>query len=240
MAIMNSIIKIPLCVIFFLSVFQLHAQDSLKISGSIDKKLDHQILVLDRVYPFRSTLPGYTSESIIKDGRFFFSLPAAGLEQYTIRFKDDSKQNNLANLMLQPKQTTIAFLDTSLTKYKIIGNDIDSIQRTSFNPLTDGKTYAPFEIINLVTGWVEKNPDSELNAYNIYNLLLNNKSDEEILRLFKSIPESNRKGTYYDELKYVSDSLFVGKTIPDFIQSDTSGVEIKLSEFRGKYVLVDF
>ena len=240
MAIMNSIIKIPLCVIFFLSVFQLHAQDSLKISGSIDKKLDHQILVLDRVYPFRSTLPGYTSESIIKDGRFFFSLPAAGLEQYTIRFKDDSKQNNLANLMLQPKQTTIAFLDTSLTKYKIIGNDIDSIQRTSFNPLTDGKTYAPFEITKLVTGWVEKNPDSELNAYNIYNLLLNNKSDEEILRLFKSIPESNRKGTYYDELKYVSDSLFVGKTIPDFIQSDTSGVEIKLSEFRGKYVLVDF
>jgi hypothetical protein len=38
---MNSIIKIPLCVILFLSVFQLHAQDSLNISGSIDKKLEN-------------------------------------------------------------------------------------------------------------------------------------------------------------------------------------------------------
>ena len=60
------------------------------------------------------------------------------------------------------------------------------------------------------------------------------------MRLFKLIPESNQKGTYFDELKYVSDSLFIGKTLPDFIQSDTSGVDIKLSKFRGKYVLVDF
>jgi peroxiredoxin len=32
----------------------------------------------------------------------------------------------------------------------------------------------------------------------------------------------------------------IGKTAPDFSQPDTSGKEVKLSDFRGKYVLVDF
>jgi len=32
----------------------------------------------------------------------------------------------------------------------------------------------------------------------------------------------------------------VGSLAPDFVQNDTSGVPVKLSSFRGKYVLVDF
>src|SRR5690606_6265675 len=34
--------------------------------------------------------------------------------------------------------------------------------------------------------------------------------------------------------------LAIGQVAPDFIQQDTSGRDVALSDFRGKYVLLDF
>ena len=49
--------------------------------------------------------------------------------------------------------------------------------------------------------------------------------------------ESGKKyAAQLEKLKAVA----LGKTAPDFAQADTNGIAVKLSSFRGKYVLVDF
>ena len=54
------------------------------------------------------------------------------------------------------------------------------------------------------------------------------------------LPISGRKNTWGQELEYFFDRLAVGKKPPNFIQPDTSGNEIILTNFVGKYVLLDF
>lgn len=61
-------------------------------------------------------------------------------------------------------------------------------------------------------------------------------------RLEKMTDEA--KSTYFGQaaLKLVEDAKFasVGTEAPDFFQQDQNGKDVKLSSFRGKYVLVDF
>jgi thiol-disulfide isomerase/thioredoxin len=236
---MNSskiIVLITLCLV----AVGLKAQDSLTISGKVDKRLDKKILVFQKIDTFRSAMPSYKSECIIQDGRFFFSLPAAGLDRYTIRFKGDTLIDVPNQFLLLPKHTEITFLDTLLRKHHVSGNDIDSVYRSSLIPIMDGRKYAPYEINKLVKEWVISHPESELKSYVLFNNLFNEIPDSNLIKLYSLIPESNRKGTYYDKLKFIADSLTVGQMLPDFVQTDTSGRKVKLSKFLGKYVLVDF
>jgi peroxiredoxin len=52
----------------------------------------------------------------------------------------------------------------------------------------------------------------------------------------KSSPEGKQMAEKLNRLK----ALTIGSTAPDFTQNDTSGLPVKLSSFRGKYVLIDF
>lgn len=52
----------------------------------------------------------------------------------------------------------------------------------------------------------------------------------------KSTPEGKR----WAEILRRSNTTALGKKAPDFVQTDTAANPIKLSSFRGKYVLVDF
>ncbi|WP_158799316.1 TlpA disulfide reductase family protein [Pedobacter sp. L105] len=227
-------------VISILSSFAVKAQDSLIIIGKIDKRLDEKIITMEKVYPFPNTLPTTKTECIIKDGKFFFSIPATALEQYHIRFKNDHSPNDFVSLLLLPKKTEIEFLDSSLVNYTLVGNNINGLYNNSILPITNRREFTQEEVNRALTTWVENHVDSPLNTYMMVTTLLNNVSDDEISRLFNLIPDANRKGTYFNELKFIKENLYVGKILPDFVQADTSGIPIKLSDFRGKYILVDF
>ena len=61
--------------------------------------------------------------------------------------------------------------------------------------------------------------------------------------LFNALPadvKSSSMGAYLS--KYLSESMknAVGTLLPDFTQTDTAGIPVSLSSFRGKYVLIDF
>ena len=90
-----------------------------------------------------------------------------------------------------------------------------------------------------VADWIRKRPDSPINTKVLYEQL-DFMPEDEVKELANTIPESLKTNTWANELKYRIDSLFVGSTAPDFAQKDAEGLDIKLSDLRGKYVLLDF
>lgn len=51
---------------------------------------------------------------------------------------------------------------------------------------------------------------------------------------------ASKAGVKYQDYLNVIKNVSVGHVAPDFAQADTNGKEVKLSSFRGKYVLLDF
>ncbi|MBK0379078.1 TlpA disulfide reductase family protein [Mucilaginibacter segetis] len=95
----------------------------------------------------------------------------------------------------------------------------------------------------LVLDWIKTHPNSYLNTYLLYNAYNQPQQavlEAEVKRVFYAMPANITHNVWGRELKYSMDSLFVGGKAPDFAQADTSGKIVKLSDFKGKYVLIDF
>lgn len=66
---------------------------------------------------------------------------------------------------------------------------------------------------------------------------------EEVETVFNKLDASVRNsadGVKYAERLQRVKAIQIGKIAPDFAQNDTSGIPVKLTSFRGKYVLIDF
>lgn len=95
----------------------------------------------------------------------------------------------------------------------------------------------------LVFDWIQIHSNSYLNTYLLYSVYNQPEqiiSDAEVKRVFSAMPVNITDNIWGRELKYRIDSLFVGSKAPDFAQADTNGKIVKLSDFKGKYVFVDF
>jgi peroxiredoxin len=88
--------------------------------------------------------------------------------------------------------------------------------------------------------WIDRHPLSYLNTFILFSQLSTRISEDIIKKKFSSMPPTITIGTWGDELKYRIDSLSIGGKAPDFAQSDTNGKVVRLSDFKGRYVLVDF
>lgn len=95
----------------------------------------------------------------------------------------------------------------------------------------------------ILTDYVKKHPFS---YFSIDALRAMAVSEEETIKtepLFNSLAESLRKssrGAEFAQLIYHARNLAIGKPAPVFSQNDTSGHAVSLSDYRGKYVLLDF
>lgn len=91
--------------------------------------------------------------------------------------------------------------------------------------------------------YVKKNPSSPIALYalNLYAGYYMNTSKVE--PLFNSLSEKNKNSAIGQAFKNkieTAKKLDIGQFAIDFTQNDTSGNPVKLSSFKGKYVLVDF
>jgi peroxiredoxin len=95
-----------------------------------------------------------------------------------------------------------------------------------------------------VTQFVLANKASDIATTILYNYKdLFNDSVLALQTLVNSIEGTAATNVYTNALKEELESkLFgtIGSVAPDFTQNDTSGVPVKLSDFKGKYVLLDF
>jgi len=88
--------------------------------------------------------------------------------------------------------------------------------------------------------WIAKHPKSSINALVLNNFLLDIIPNDQVTNVYNTLDSSVKNNSWGRDLNYKINHLFVGGIAPDFEQTDTSGKIIKLSNFNGKYVLVDF
>lgn len=115
----------------------------------------------------------------------------------------------------------------------------DSIKKTIENELVAlAKTRT-----SLVTKFIEENPDSYLSLWAIRDVAGAYLDGEEAPILYNRISpriKNTADGKEFASILNGVDRTRVGRVAPEFVQPDTAGKLIKLSDFKGKYVLVDF
>jgi len=91
--------------------------------------------------------------------------------------------------------------------------------------------------------FITSNPNSYLSLLAINSVGGPAPDPNEIEPLFEGLSQSLKDSESGKNLKHAIDGLKVtaiGAMAPDFIQNDANGAPVKLSSFRGKYVLLDF
>ncbi len=95
----------------------------------------------------------------------------------------------------------------------------------------------------LMLSYVKENPSSYFSLEALKEI---GGSDIEVAKiepLFKSLSAELRgsvSGIEFSKQIESAKMVAIGKTAPEFTQNDTSGKPVKLSQFKGKYVLLDF
>lgn len=100
------------------------------------------------------------------------------------------------------------------------------------------------EKMNLVYGdYVKANPKSPIALYALNQYAGSDLDAEKVEPLFSALPAATRAskaGEKFGKRVAIAKATSVGAMAPLFSQADTSGKQVSLASFRGKYVLVDF
>jgi len=91
--------------------------------------------------------------------------------------------------------------------------------------------------------FANKNMDNLAGLHVVRRKLIYNMTYDDLKAAIDKVPEANQDNNYY---KYFSEHLAklektkVGSMAPDFTMKDTEGNDVSLSDFKGKYTLIDF
>jgi len=121
--------------------------------------------------------------------------------------------------------------DTADARYKQLVQDYYKL--SDANQKSDSERLVKF---------IKANPGSFAAVY-LLNSYASNMDLAEVESLYASLLSKYKESSSGKSIAKIIEArkiTAIGKTAPDFSQPDTSGNVIKLSDFRGKYVLVDF
>ena len=124
-------------------------------------------------------------------------------------------------------------------KEKAAGDNPTADQKKEFDALekaADNKEKA------ITKKFIEENPSSviSLNALRSYTYSADYKELDPMFHHLSPEIQNSTSGKKYAEQLEKLKGVAYGATAPEFAMADTNGVSVKLSSFRGKYVLVDF
>ncbi len=110
--------------------------------------------------------------------------------------------------------------------------------RQKLNALLDSSRVSPLKIW---LPYLESNPQSPLvfYAYNQMTKFNHNFQGQDIAPIYNRLPPELQNSYEGNLLKGII-ATGNGSRAPEFSQADTSGIQVSLSSFRGKYVLLDF
>jgi len=99
------------------------------------------------------------------------------------------------------------------------------------------------QLDNLQLAFIRDNSDNILGPYQATRIYYLDEKADELDSLLKTFDPTLSSSKYVSQLKTSLakwSKLKIGMTAPDFEQNDSTGSPLKLSDLRGKYVLVDF
>ncbi len=155
---------------------------------------------------------------------FFIENNGAGLE-YKL-FEKQLLLTDENDLVLSKKGVYLEALKNDSSKAESLRQEISNIKDSL--------------MANAALQWIITHPKSQISSYLWYDFVRKQIPENVSQKIYPTLSISAKKNTWGQEFKYLITKLAVGKTPPDFIQSDTSGNNITLSTFSGKYVLLDF
>lgn len=188
-------------------------------------------LFVDKYYKNIFLGPGKANiiirDSILKDVTIANNTASFEYDKYSDRESSDS-------LITEYQRARVKYSDYMLN------NNRDSLQADYLSQRLDQLKLAnDAQIVSLNLGWITGHPGSYINTMLLYKLI-KIMPEERLQHVFMSMADSIKQNSYGRELRYQIDSLFVGSTAPNFSQADSSGRQVSLSSFRGRYLLLDF
>ncbi|WP_316793720.1 TlpA disulfide reductase family protein [Pedobacter frigoris] len=218
-----------ICFLLVLIPTVLFAQKKFQISGSIDRKMDgHVIKMYIILPPYAKDLPEQVTT--IKDGKFSFQSDRLGFELYGFTISHAGKRYDQM-IKLLPKDTKIEFQDTLLKKYEVFDDGFQLVfARESAKIKNDSLQFLEN---------IEANIRQPFGGY-LLSSYMYKIPESQVIRLEKMIPSQFRVNSWHIDIKTRMSKFMIGKPALEFSQNDPGGNPFRLSDLKGKYVLLDF
>ncbi|MBP1676136.1 MAG: alkyl hydroperoxide reductase/Thiol specific antioxidant/Mal allergen [Bacteroidetes bacterium] len=134
-------------------------------------------------------------------------------------------------------------LTAVLTEYRTASKEKQ--QSEAFEAEIDKKYEAALAEINKIqTEFIKTNPNSIISLDVIKSLIGSGPVDVQVIEpLFNGLSQSvqnSESGVAFAAELNKNKKIAIGAIAPDFAQTDVQGKMVKLSDFKGKYVLIDF
>ncbi len=154
------------------------------------------------------------------------------LDNSNIQIKGDKNSLDQLSITGSPSENQFAEYLTALKPYE-----------NGLQPSADIDSGTILNIEKVSEAFVKKYPTSYVSPLAIIRLYQANEDGEKADKLYKSLSakvQASSLGMYVNQLLQESKINAIGSVVKDFTQTDTSGNAVKISSFRGKYVLLDF
>lgn len=177
--------------------------------------------------------------------KMFFDVDTTEIKDGKFTFKGEVSQPLLFGLATESMDYPVQlFLENTAMDVKI-GNDGETIivQNSPANVVFQENAVKVFEEGYDIDSLITKYPDSPAAAFYLYRYFTYQLPLEDLKATRAKISPSLSDNPYVKDLDGIIkqlENVEIGKVAPEFSLPDTAGVDVSLSDFRGKYVLLDF
>jgi len=190
------------------------------------------------------------SEAVVKDGKFILvgKVQVPDFKALTI-----NKQPPYVPFFLDNSVTSLTGSKAEIEKSVLNGSKSNDEYRNylaiiqPFDEAMAKKVNLDPAIVMKVVSDLEKfvvnNPGSYVSPLAIYKLHQMTENADQMASLYAKLNNQVKAGpigSYVNQQLAELSKNAMGKELPDFAQADPDGKMVKLSDFKGKYVLVDF
>lgn len=171
-------------------------------------------------------------------------------ETMTVIIKDSVKTAELkgspVNLDMLRYERFMTRPDAAMNALDLVYQKASAIQRkdSAFSAaLEEKRAIVIRDKENLQRKYIKQNPDSYFSLLSLYEIAGSNIDPVQVAPLFELLSAAQKNSKYGKLLNQniaAARTVMIGAIAPDFTQYNTGNQAVKLSSFRGKYLLVDF
>lgn len=177
--------------------------------------------------------------------KMFFDVDTADVKDGKFTFKGVVDQPLLYGLATEEMNYPVQlFVENANMDVKISSDgEMVTIQNSPVNTLFQENAEKVFEEGFDIDSLVTKYPDSPVAAFYLYRYFTYQLPLDELKETRAKISPALAACPYVKDLDGIIkqlENVQIGKVAPEFSLPDTAGVSVSLSDFRGKYVLLDF